>query len=68
MVKVRARNTASLRVIEKCGGILIGTEDTPEAALMQRFLDREKLSVELQNSGAKKIIEHGKNGVRIYRV
>lgn len=68
MVKIRAKNTASLRVIEKCGGILIGTEDTPEAALMQRFLDRDKLSEELPDSGAKEIIERGKNGVKIYRV
>ena len=70
VVKVRATNTASLRVIEKCGGILIGTEDTPEAVLFRQFInsDNAKLIEEPQAEVYRAAIERGRNGIRVYGV
>lgn len=65
-VRMRARkdNTASLRMIEKCGGVFIGEEDTPGTAMLEKLVE---LMPETRDDYTEAIAS-GRNGVRVYRM
>ena len=64
-VKIKRGNIASQRVTEKCGGKLIGTEDTPEAQLFQQFMGSYG-GADLDSR--QEAVQRGKNAVLIYEV
>ena len=68
-VKIRKGNIASRRVTEKCGGKLIGTEDTPEARYYQKFLDRHNGAKDFDAlPSVQELIRRWKDGIVIYEV
>ena len=77
LVRIRSSNAASQRVAEKCGGQFLKTEPTPEAAIMQKELEKYDHGTGCEHSKGlteqdiifmKSVIEQGKNGVRIYKL
>lgn len=77
LIRVRKENTASRRVAEKCGGVFIGTEQTPEARIMMEKIPRFSSGGNGKDGYAatdqiikhmQEIAERGKEGVLIYRL
>lgn len=77
LIRTRAKNKASQRVAEKCGGVLIGKEPTPEAKIFQDSLSKygdgqtdehgDRMG-EDQIKKLRQVVEEGKEGVWVYRM
>lgn len=63
-IRMRARkeNTASLRMIEKNGGVFISYEDTPGTVMLEKLLE----TIPERRAEYAEIIKNGRNGVRVY--
>lgn len=68
LIKVRKGNFASLRVIEKCGGKLTGSEDTPEVKYFQQQLRMVEKVPSIDKAYLKKAIERGRNGIKVFEI
>lgn len=66
LVKIRKENQVSQHVTEKCGGVFIGIEDSPESVAIQTLLS---MNADYSRADeAKTAIESGRNTVMVYKV
>ena len=66
LVKIRKENQVSQHVTEKCGGVFIGMEASPESVAIQALLS---MNADYSRADeAKTAIESGRNAVMVYKV
>ena len=71
LISVREENIPSWHIAERCGGVLIRREPTPEAAITQRMLEEYGTGnafSEEELAGMRDLVEQGKEGIRVYRM
>lgn len=69
IIFAREENVASWKIAERCGGVLIRREPTPEAAMTRRMLDEYGSGTAFTKeelAGMRKLVEDGKEAVRVY--
>jgi len=69
-IRVRKDNIASYRVAEKCGGVIIGFESTPEGRLARELLDKYERKGETGDAvdAARKKAEEGMQGIAVFKM
>ena len=67
-IRVRKDNTASYRVAEKCGGVIVGFESTPEGRLATELLDKYERTGETgeEVDAVRKRAEEGMQGIAVF--
>ena len=69
-IRVRKDNIASYRVAEKCGGVIIGFESTPEGRLARELLDKYEHKGETgeEVDAVRRRAEEGMQGIVVFEM